>query len=119
MRKFFWGICVGLLAPILGALLAARVGFFSVRATQEPPAWETDVARMAFDASVARRAARLRNPVEPSEAELLAGMKLYRTNCAGCHGEADDPSPWGTAGFYPRVPQFAQVQAVWHNARHP
>jgi mono/diheme cytochrome c family protein len=35
-------------------------------------------------------------------------MKLYRNNCSGCHGDAGRPSRWGTQGFYPRVPQFAQ-----------
>ena len=34
-------------------------------------------------------------------------MRLYRDNCAGCHGEAGKPSAWGNGGFYPRVPQFA------------
>jgi mono/diheme cytochrome c family protein len=33
-------------------------------------------------------------------------MKLYRQNCAGCHGASGRPSPWGSRGFYPRVPQF-------------
>jgi mono/diheme cytochrome c family protein len=28
--------------------------------------------------------------------------------CAGCHGDADGPSQWGTTSFYPSVPQFAQ-----------
>jgi mono/diheme cytochrome c family protein len=36
-------------------------------------------------------------------------MKIFRANCAGCHGEFGHPSQWGTTGFYPRVPQFADV----------
>ncbi|MGO9851113.1 MAG: c-type cytochrome, partial [Steroidobacteraceae bacterium] len=58
--------------------------------------------------SVARSAPRLSSPIGSSDAELITGMKLYRNNCAGCHGDAGRPSPWGTGGFYPRVPQFAQ-----------
>ena len=34
-------------------------------------------------------------------------MKIFRNACAGCHGEFSKPSHWGTADFYPRVPQFA------------
>jgi mono/diheme cytochrome c family protein len=30
-------------------------------------------------------------------------------NCAGCHGDLGHPSHWGTTGFYPRVPQFADA----------
>ena len=37
---------------------------------------------------------------------LLAGMKLYRNNCLGCHGGGVRKSVWGTTSFYPRVPQF-------------
>lgn len=36
-------------------------------------------------------------------------MKIFRTNCAGCHGESGRPSSWGTKGFYPRAPQFADA----------
>jgi len=32
MRKFLLGFCLGLLLPILGALIAAKLGFFSVYA---------------------------------------------------------------------------------------
>jgi mono/diheme cytochrome c family protein len=42
-----------------------------------------------------------------TEEALLAGIVGYRNNCAGCHEEFGRPSRWGTSGFYPRVPQFA------------
>jgi len=51
----------------------------------------------------------LKNPVTVSEETILAGMKIFRTNCAGCHGEFSHLSRWGTRGFYPRVPQFADA----------
>jgi mono/diheme cytochrome c family protein len=35
-------------------------------------------------------------------------MKTFKNACAGCHGDADQPSQWGTTSFYPRVPQFVQ-----------
>lgn len=108
MRKFLLGLSIGVLMPPLGVLLAAQLGFLPVHATDEPPAWERTVARRAFDASVARRAPPLSNPIGLNNEDLLAGMKLYRSNCAGCHGDAGLPSDWGTRGFYPRVPQFAQ-----------
>lgn len=78
MRKFLLGLFLGLLVPVLGALIAAKLGFFSVYATEEPPAWEMGLARMAADASVARSALRLSNPIVSNDEELIAGMKLYR-----------------------------------------
>lgn len=109
MRTFLLGILVGLLGLVLGVSLTARLGLFSVNAAEEPPAWEIKLARVALDTSVARSAPRVSNPIGSSDAELLAGMKLYRNHCAGCHGDAGRPSLWGTGGFYPRVPQFAQA----------
>lgn len=62
---------------------------------------------MVFDAAVARRAPQTPNPIAPTEPELLAGLKLYRDDCAGCHGEPGHPSSWGRQ-FYPPVPQFGE-----------
>src|SRR4029077_13686618 len=66
------------------------------------------LAGMAVDASVARSAPRLSNPIGANDEELIGGINLYRNNCAGCHGDASRPSDWGRRGFYPRVPQFVQ-----------
>ncbi|MEP6993104.1 MAG: cytochrome c [Acidobacteriota bacterium] len=41
------------------------------------------------------------------DAAILTGMKLYRNDCEGCHGDRGRPSHRGTTGFYPRVPQLA------------
>jgi mono/diheme cytochrome c family protein len=108
MSKFLLGLAIGLSIFPLGALIAAKSGFFPTDATSEPPAWEKTFAGMAFDASVTRHAPRVANPVQANDQETLAGMKIYRNACAGCHGDAHQPSDWGVNDFYPRVPQFAQ-----------
>jgi hypothetical protein len=51
----------------------------------------------------------------------MVGMKFYRDGCAGCHGDADNPSVSVTRSFYPRVSQFgvdppqvgSECQAFW------
>src|SRR5204863_63119 len=40
---------------------------------------------------------------------LVAGLKVYRDGCSGCHGGPLRPSEWGISDFYPRVPQFART----------
>ena|SRR5436309_12247021 len=45
------------------------------------------------------------------------GMKLFRENCAGCHGDIGQPSYWGSNNFYPRVPQFADHHPIWSDAK--
>jgi mono/diheme cytochrome c family protein len=97
-----------LLVPLL-LLLAAAAGRLPVHATAEPPGLETRIGRMALHAGLGREARSLRNPVAAGdEAALAEGMRLFRMNCAGCHGDGAGPSPWGSKNFYPRVPQFAQ-----------
>src|SRR5262249_24812224 len=93
------------LLPLLMFMIGA-FGLFRMQATAEPPRWEKAFARRAFNASVARHAERLQNPITPTEENLLAGMTMFSNNCSGCHGDSDQRSVWGTQGFYPRVPQF-------------
>lgn len=96
----------GLLALPLLVLAAGHLGLIRTDATSHPPGWEAGLAHPLLKASAARRARGLTDPVPMTDAELLAGMKLFRNNCAGCHGDATEPSPWGSRNFYPRVPQF-------------
>lgn len=107
MRRFVAAVLAGMLIVPAGAWVLAWLGAWSVDATATPPAWERALGRMAVRASVARRAPRISSPIRPTPDELLAGMKAYRDNCAGCHGTAARPSQWGSEDFYPRVPQFA------------
>lgn len=107
MRNFLLGLLAGILLIPLTMLLAGYFGLFRTVATSEPPRWEKAFAQRAFNASVTRRAPRAQNPIAPTEENLLAGLRLFRNNCAGCHGDSDQRSVWGTKAFYPRVPQFA------------
>jgi len=109
MRRLALAVVAGMLIVPAGAWVLAWLGAWSVDATSTPPAWEQALARMAVRASVARHAPRTPNPLRPSPDVLLAGVKVYRDNCAGCHGGPSRPSEWGSADFYPRVPQFART----------
>lgn len=108
-----WSLVVAL---VIGLLLApttiialALSGGLQSDGVSDPPGWEVGVGRQALAASLNRRAAGLTNPISPNdEAALLEGLRLYRNNCAGCHGDSTGASAWGTKGFYPRVPQFWQ-----------
>jgi mono/diheme cytochrome c family protein len=100
---------IGLIFLPAVLLLLAVTGRLPSDSLSAPPGWEEEVGERAVEASLERRAEGLRNPVAANdEAALIAGMDLYRENCAGCHGAARAPSRWGSAGFYPRVPQFWQ-----------
>lgn len=105
---FFAGFILG---PLI-AVIIAGVGLWPWRATSIPPKWENTFATRSFHAAVSREAKNLKAPISPSEETLRAGMKIYQTNCAGCHGDFGQPSTWGAHGFYPRVPQFPKAPPV-------
>ena len=109
MRRLALGVVAGLLLLPIVLWFLAWLGMFSFEATATPPSWERAIARMAFDASVDRRAPRIANPIRATPEALLAGMKEYRDDCAGCHGSYGRDSKWGSDDFYPRVPQFART----------
>jgi mono/diheme cytochrome c family protein len=100
---------IGLIFLPVAFVLLALTGRLPSDSVAAPPGWEAWVGEEALEASLERRAEGLTNPVAAGdEAALLAGMTLYRENCAGCHGGLRGPSAWGSGNFFPRVPQFWQ-----------
>jgi len=75
-----------------------------------PPQWESKFGQALLQASLSNQAAGLTNPIRPSNDVLIGGLKIFKMNCAGCHGSRGQPSQWRTQNFYPRVPQFADNQ---------
>jgi mono/diheme cytochrome c family protein len=120
MGKFLAGLVLGMLLVPAIFLIFALTGRLSIAANFAPPAWERTLAWMALQKSIARQAPEQKNPVAPTEENLLAGMKLFRDGCEGCHGGGLKKSRWGSEEFYPRVPQFgfeppeiSEAQIFW------
>jgi mono/diheme cytochrome c family protein len=106
--RFLVGFLLGVVA--LPALLVAFGfrGVLPIAATTLPPEWETRVASRSVTASLVREAEWLKNPLPATDETLLAGLKIYRNSCAGCHGDVGQPSRWGARNFYPPAPQFVE-----------
>jgi len=108
MRNFFLGLVVGILALPAALLTAAWLGLLPVSADTRPPGLEVAIARMALDAAAARNAPHLANPIAPTEQNLMAGLKLFEDDCAGCHGTPSSAhSNEAAPHLYPSPPQFA------------
>jgi len=105
MRKFGLGFVVGILTLPAAFLLLAWLGLFPALANVDPPGWEKALAQMTLNAYVSRHAPHLTNPITATDENLLAGMKIFKDACAGCHGDPSATSDYG-ASFYPHVPQF-------------
>jgi mono/diheme cytochrome c family protein len=59
-----------------------------------------------MDESTDRRAPDVKNPLQPTDETLVAGAKLYRDNCAGCHGDPTNMATQLGDSFNPPAPQF-------------
>ena len=108
MIRFLIGFVTAAVLVLLALFCYVRFGFVDPRADMPPGSLETKLAMPALDASVDRRAPSAKNPVPPTEENLLAGMKIYQSNCAGCHGDISHPHSAFGDSFYPRAPQFAE-----------
>ena len=108
MTRFLIGFLAGVVEVLLALFCYVRFGFVDPRADAEPGSLETKLAMPALDASVDRRAPSLKNPIQPTEENLLGGMKIYQANCAGCHGDISHPHLAFGDSFYPRAPQFVE-----------
>jgi mono/diheme cytochrome c family protein len=106
MGKFLAGLLLGIILLPAVLLLMGVTGHLSIAATGHPPQWEKNLAQYVVEKSIARQAPVLKSPIEPTEENFLAGMKVFQDACNGCHGTASERSAWGTTDFYPRVPQF-------------
>jgi mono/diheme cytochrome c family protein len=105
MRFLLGGVVVVLILMVLG-IGFALLGFMPTNANSTPPQWEHKIATAALDASVERHAARVNNPMPPTDENLIDGLKIYTMNCALCHGGLDrQPSVLGKS-FYPPAPSL-------------
>lgn len=108
MSRFLIGFILGVAVILLGMYCYVRFGFVDPRADGEVGALEQKVAMPALDAAVDRRAPDVKNPLQPTDDNLIAGMKIYQAACAGCHGDIAHPRAEFGDAFYPRAPQFVE-----------
>jgi len=106
------GIFVGAVGAVVAGLGAfyflASQGLIPANADARPPALEKWIARKALHAAIDREAPEGNNPVPLTDANLIAGIKLYAADCAVCHGAADGAASHIAKGLYQKAPQFAK-----------
>ena len=108
MPKFVFGFIAGLVVALLGIFLWVRLGFVNPRADVPVSALEKYVAMPSLDAAEDRHAPEVRNPLQPTDDNLIAGMKVYETNCASCHGDTRRLDGMFPDALYPRAPLFVK-----------
>lgn len=110
MRSFILGVIVTLLIFTLVGYVAVSQGLVPANADGRPPKIEIWAAKTSLHATLRRDAPKGAAPIPATDANLVAGIKLYGQNCAVCHGAST--SKWETAsniatGLYQKAPQLA------------
>jgi thiosulfate dehydrogenase len=108
LRKFLLGFLTAVLLVTLVGFSYVRFGFLDTRADIPINGLEEKLAMPALDASVDRRAPNIKNPVDSNDPSLIAGMRIYQTDCATCHGDVNHSHAMLANSLYPRAPQFMQ-----------
>jgi thiosulfate dehydrogenase len=103
---------------VLGIILVPALVYFYFTGGSAPVA--TTDSDMPFEAMLARKAQHVRIdkdmpknvPIQPTEANYLAGAELYKTHCAVCHGLPLTPKTAIATGMYPRPPLLLEGKGV-------
>jgi thiosulfate dehydrogenase len=108
MKLFIIGLLVGfvVLFPLV-VFLYVKLGFFSLATTAKPVPFEAFLASTALNASIGK-AKDVTDKLPVTDENLLAGAKLYRGNCAVCHGLPGQPKTHIAAGMFPKPPQLLE-----------
>jgi len=107
----FKGVLFGILTTIaLGALviyITVANGLIPANADAGLLPGERWAAYKSLHATLQREAPHGANPLAPTDANLISGIKLYGENCSVCHGASNARASTIAQGLYQRAPQLA------------
>lgn len=112
MWKFIIGLIVGIIIVPVAFYFYCVTGHAPVATSASPMPFERLFAKTALHATLRRDAPKTHSS-KATESEMLAGVQVYRHNCAMCHGIPDRPISHVAKGEFPPPPQlFAPGQMV-------
>ncbi len=116
MKNFLLGILTGALLIIVCGYIYVALGLAEVRGDLAPSSFESRLMTQAVHASAHREAPEQPNPIAPTDENLIAGGKLFKAGCAGCHGEFGSSQDDGDT-LFPPVPQLHKVGTRYTEAQ--
>src|SRR5258708_32716122 len=109
MKALLLGLVLGIVLVFVGAYLYFSRGFAPVATSAPPMPFEERMASMALHARIAKEAP-FGVPVPADEPNLTAGARIYREQCAVCHGLAGRAGTETAKGSVAKPPPLSQ----WH-----
>jgi thiosulfate dehydrogenase len=108
---FVFGVVGAFVALFVGGYLFVKSGGVSMETTAPSLPLEATVAKMALRASIGN-AADLKDPLPFDDANMLAGAREFKEQCAFCHGLPGQPRPDAAAGMFPPPPQLFEDKGM-------
>lgn len=107
--RFLTGFVTAIAVLLLAGFAAVWFGYVPARAdSPKVTPLERWAARTSLNATIAREMPRPPYPFQPSDANVVAGAKLYMQNCAVCHGSGVGEESNAAKSMYVEPPQFAK-----------
>jgi thiosulfate dehydrogenase len=106
MGKFIAGVIITLLVIFAGSYIYVHYGFMDLSADAPYNKIEVFYVHGMLDRWARRYGPTTPNPVEATDANMIDGVKLYKQDCAVCHGSPQNPIAEIGRSLYPRAPQF-------------
>jgi len=111
MPRIFLGLLLGLIFLPLCGWLYFWLGLAPVATASSPMPFEKRLAHMALNARIRKEASK-NSPLQASNDNYQAGARIYRTNCAVCHGLPSQAESAISKGMYPKPPQLFKGHGV-------
>src|ERR1017187_3515387 len=103
MKLFVFGFIAALILIAAGGLGYVALGKAPVATASAPLPFEKLITGIALDARIAKEAPKS-SPVPASEDAYAAGARIYRVNCAVCHGLPGQEQTAIGKGEFPKPP---------------
>ena len=110
MVRFLFGMIAGVVLLSLAIYALAWYGKMPVAVADPPLPHEREIVSKVLHMRMQRDAVGA-SPVQPEEANFVAGARIYTERCSICHGLHGKPSALG-ADMYPTAPQLMETHGT-------
>lgn len=111
MKKFIFGLILGIIAVPVVVYLYFVSGSAPVATSAPPMPFERTLARTALHARMDKELPKS-VPVTADEAAYTAGAQIYKDHCAVCHGLPGVPQTAISKGMFPKPPKLFEGKGV-------
>jgi thiosulfate dehydrogenase len=111
MRKFLFGLILGLAAVPVAVYFYFSTGMAPVATAAPPMPFERTFARMALHARMDKEMPKS-VPIAADDAAFTAGAQIYKDHCAVCHGLPGQAQSAIAHGMFPKPPKLMEGKGV-------